>query len=355
MRKAEIPKRIVAALFVLIGASGPAAADRRTTLGEPRQYLLVVNQKEHSLSKILMPERRVTAKAVLGVNGHEIAVSADKRFAYVPIYGDSAVGKPGTDGSSIDVIDVSSMQPVAAIDLGGGVRPHGILIGPDKLLWVTAELAEAVFLIDPRRRRVVGRIPTGRPQSHMLAFSRDRRRAYTANVSTGSISVIDVRKHRLLTIVPVAQRIQRVTVTTDGRHVLTHDVEAPRIAVIDTSTNKLDGWIALPGVAYASAATPDGRYLVVASPQGSGAAKGEGAVYLIDLQSKKVASSLSVKGAPSGVTLSDDGSRAFLPCPSAGKIVVLNIAAKALEPDVVLTPGVDGVASLASHRNRRGH
>jgi len=36
----------------------------------------------------------------VGVTGHEVAVSPDGRLAYVPIYGDSGVGKPGTDGRS---------------------------------------------------------------------------------------------------------------------------------------------------------------------------------------------------------------------------------------------------------------
>jgi hypothetical protein len=37
-----------------------------------------------------------------------------------------------------------------------------------------------VLVIDPARRAVVGRIPTGRPQSHSLALAPDGSRAFTA-------------------------------------------------------------------------------------------------------------------------------------------------------------------------------
>ncbi len=40
-----------------------------------------------------------------GVTGHELTVSPDGRTAYVPIYGNSGVGEPGTDGRNMVVID----------------------------------------------------------------------------------------------------------------------------------------------------------------------------------------------------------------------------------------------------------
>ena len=346
----HLPLRALAFGAALLAASaGPSNA--RSELAGARsspQTLLVVNQREHSLSKIDLGDQRVLGTASLGVNGHEIVVSPDERFAFVPIYGNSGLNRPGSDGSTIDVVDIRTMQRVATIDLGQAVRPHSIHFGPDGLLWVTAELANAVLVVDPRTRRVVGRVPTGHPQSHMLAFSPNGRRAYTANFGTGTLSVIDTRKRRLLGTIAVAKRLQRVTVAPDGT-VFTHDVDNPRIAIIDPEKKLVSGWIQLPGKSYASAVTPDGRYLVAASPEGDESIKGRGALYVVDLKSKRVVHELDVMGAPSGVTLSKEGSKAFVPCPSAGKIVVLNLRSMALERDVVLGPGVDGLAPLRSN------
>src|SRR5437016_11410391 len=221
--------------------------------------LVVANQKEHTLLVVDPDNRRELAKIAVGMNGHEVIVSKDSRFAYVPIYGNSGVGKPGTDGSTIDVIDLQERKLAATIDLGKPLRPHRAEFGPDGLLYVTAELANAVDVIDPSTRKVLAEIPTDELPSHMLVLSRDGRRGYTASVSAGSVSVLDLAKRSLITTIPVAKTVQRISISPDGLHVFTHDQDAPRIAVIDTPTNKVTSWIALPDVAYDSEPTPDGR------------------------------------------------------------------------------------------------
>src|ERR1700730_16960521 len=181
--------------------------------------LVVANQKEHTLLVVEPDNRRELAKIAVGVNGHEVIVSRDSRFAYVPIYGNSGVGKPGTDGSTIDVIDLHERQLAATIDLANPLRPPRAEFGPDGLLYVTAELANAVDVIDPSTRKVLAEIPTGEPQSHMLVLSRDGRRAYTANVGAGSVSVLDLAKRNLITAIPVTKSVQRISISPDGRRI----------------------------------------------------------------------------------------------------------------------------------------
>src|SRR6184192_1543588 len=185
--------------------------------------LVVANQKEHTLLVVDPDNRRELAKIAVGVNGHEVIVSKDSRFAYVPIYGNSGVGKPGTDGSTIDVIDLQERKLAATIDLGKPLRPHRAEFGPDGMLYVTAELGNAVDVLDPSTRKIVAEIPTGQKESHMLVISPDGRRAYTANVGAGSVSVLDVAKRSLITTIPVAKMVQRISISPDGKWVYTHD------------------------------------------------------------------------------------------------------------------------------------
>src|SRR5258708_7087567 len=135
--------------------------------------LVVANQKEHTLLVVDPDNRRELAKIAVGVNGHEVIVSKDSRFAYVPIYGNSGVGKPGTDGRTSAVLDRQERNLAPTIDLGKPLRRHRSEFGPDGLLYVTAELANAVDVIDPSSRKVLAEIPTGEPQSHMLVLSRE--------------------------------------------------------------------------------------------------------------------------------------------------------------------------------------
>ena len=51
---------------------------------------------------------------------------------------------------------------------------------------------------------IIGAIPTGQPESHMLAISSDGRRGYTANVGPGTVSVLDMEAKKLIAIIPFA-------------------------------------------------------------------------------------------------------------------------------------------------------
>jgi YVTN family beta-propeller protein len=299
-------------------------------------FLVVANQGDHTLLVLDLAAHTKLAEVQVGVNGHEVAVSPDGNFAYVPIYGNSGIGRPGTDGRTIDIVDLHAHVIAGHVDLGKPVRPHCAKFGPDGLLYVSAELANAIFVVDPAARKVVAEIPTGAEQSHMFVISPDGRRAYTANVSSGSVSVLDLQKRGVVTIIPVAKTVQRISNSPDGRYVFTHDQDQPRIAVIDTATNKVAKWIDVPGSIYSSAVSPDSRRLVAMSPGGN--------IFVIDIAQSKVVSTIPVPPSSGEIILSADGARAFLSCPGAASIQVLDLQSGKLAEPFTLTKGVDGLA-----------
>lgn len=303
--------------------------------------LVVANQKEHTALLIDPATRSQVAKFIVGVNGHEATVSPDGRFAYVPIYGNSGVGRPGTDGTAIDVINLSDRKLAYTIDLGKPLRPHGAAFGPDGMLYVTAELAQALDVIDPATHKVVAEIPTGAIESHMFVISPDGSRAYTANVGAGSVSVLDLKKRSLVTVIPVAKMVQRIAISPDGKRVFTHDQNAPRIAVIDTATNTVATWISVPATVYSSKVTLDGRKLLADSPSGK--------IFVIDLASGKVDESFDIPKAIGELLLTPDGKFAFVSCPQAGTIETLDIEHHKLLAPIKLTEGVDGLAWAELH------
>ncbi|HYL63963.1 MAG TPA: cytochrome D1 domain-containing protein [Candidatus Methylomirabilis sp.] len=301
--------------------------------------LVVANQYEHTALIVDPESHQELAKLTVGINGHEVAISPDSRLAYVPIYGNSGVGKPGTDGTSIDVIDLQSRRLAATIALGKPLRPHRAAFGPDGLLYVTVELDHAVDVIDPATRKVIAQIPTGAIESHMIAISPDGRRAYTANVGAGSVSVLDLVNRKLVTVIPIAKTVQRICVSRDGKYVFTHDQGNPRIAVIDASTNKIAKWIAVPATVYSSSPTLDDRKLLAASPSGK--------IFVIDLASSSVERAFDIPPSNGELLLSPDGNSVFVSCPQAGVIEVLDLAQNKLQEPIKLTKGVDGLAWAA--------
>jgi YVTN family beta-propeller protein len=323
---------LIASLMFLALAAGGSRVPAPAAHG----MLVVANQREHTALLIDPETRQELAKVVVGVNGHEVAVSPDSRFAYVPIYGNSGVGKPGTDGTTIDIVDLRDHKLAATIDLGKPLRPHRAEFGPDGLLYVTAELDKAVDVIDPATRKVIAEIPTGAIESHMIVISPDGSRAYTANVAAGSVSVLDLKQRTLVTVIPVAKIVQRISISADGKRVFTHDQDTPRIAVIDTTTNKVASWISVPSTVYSSSPTADGRKLLAASPAGK--------IFVIDLASAKLEESFDIPAASGELLLAPGGKFAFVSCPQAGTIEVLDVPGHKLLQPIKLTPGVDGLA-----------
>ena len=323
---------LIASLMFLALVAGGGRVPAPPTHG----MLVVANQREHTALLIDPETRQELAKVIVGVNGHEVAVSPDSRFAYVPIYGNSGVGKPGTDGTTIDIVDLRDHRLAATIDLGKPLRPHRAESGPDGLLYVTAELDKAVDVVDPATRKVIAQIPTGAIESHMIVISPDGTRAYTANVAAGSVSVLDLKKRTLVTVIPVAKIVQRISISADGKRVFTHDQDTPRIAVIDTATNKVASWIPVPATVYSSSPTADGRKLLASSPSGK--------IFVIDLATAKVEESFDIPPALGELLLTPDGKFAFVSCPQAGTIEVLDVPGRKLLQPIKLTPGVDGLA-----------
>ena len=200
-----------------------------------------------------------------GTTGHEVIASMDGKTAFVPIYGSSGVGKPGTDGDTIAAVDLASRKVVGKIGFNHGVRPHCPLIGPkDGLLYVTTELDKTITIIDPKTLKVLGALPTGQEQSHMMVLSHDGKRAYTANVGPGTVSVIDVEGRKVLKVIPISGNTQRISMTPDDKWVFTADQTKAQMAAIDTTKNEVAKWIPMEGMVYLSAVTPDGKWLLVA-------------------------------------------------------------------------------------------
>ncbi len=311
----------------------PAAAT--TTSHAPE--LLVVNQTDHSVSFINAASAQpVGSLDEAAVTGHEVAVTPDGRTAFVPIYGNSGVGKPGTDGKTLEVIDIASRKLVHTVDFGHGVRPHCAVYDRKRnLLYVTTELDQTVTILDPATNAIVGKIPTGQAQSHMLVLSHDGRFGYTANVGPGTVSVLDLQVRKTLAIIHISSNTQRIGISRDDRFVFTADQTKPQLAVIDTATNTLQPAIKLPAVAYGTAFTPDGHWILAAM-------RPLGAVAVIDARTHTFVRSLQTGGVPTEILVRPDGEVAYVSC---GKNVVsIDLQKMEVAGSLNAGSGADGMA-----------
>ncbi len=315
----------------------PTAAQQPS--GPAASLLLVANKTDRTLGLIdPILRKQIAIVQEQGVTGHEVAASIDGKMAYVPIYGDSGVGKPGSDGRLMRVIDLRKREIIDTVDFGKGVRPHCVVTcAARNCLFVTTELENSVTVLDAVSLKAIGTIPTGQAESHMLAVTRDGARGYTANVGTGTISALDLASRKLLKVIQVADRVQRIALSADDRLVFTSDQDRPRLAAVDCQTLAISRWIDLPGIGYGAAVTPDNRWLVIALP-------GKRAVAILDLQTMQIAKTLDVPKAPQEVVIRPDGLEAYVSCDSAGKVAVIDLRHQHVDDLIDAGAGADGLA-----------
>jgi len=323
------------ALLMAFRTDGGSKTDERTT---PHALLLVANQYDQSLSIVdPVAGKEVGKVKTRGIKGHEVIASPDGRLAYVPIYGDSGVGQPGSNGQTIEVMDLATQKIVNTIDLGRPVRPHCPKFGPDGLLYVTAELDNAVDIVDPRSQKRIASIATERPEAHMLAITKDGKRAYTSNVGSGTVTVLDLVHRKPITVISVADIAQRISLSADDRWVFTADQKKPRLAVIDTKSNMVSSWISLPSVGYGTAPTTDGRWLLVTMP-------GASQVAVVDLRQMKVVRTVPMGARPVEILLRPDQPIAYISCMGVGEVAVIDLNKWEVSQTIKTAPGADGLA-----------
>lgn len=304
-----------------------------------QSHLLVAEKGAQSLAIVDPASGKVLASVPEGgITGHEVIASADGKLAFVPIYGNSGVGKPGTDGTSIAVIDIATHKVVDNIAFDHGIRPHCPMIGPkDGQLYVTTEIDKTITIIDPKTLKITGTLPTGQPESHMLALSHDGRRAYTANVGPGTVSAIDIAARKVVKIIPVSANTQRISISPDDKWVFTADQTKPQMAVIDTATNTVAKMIPMEGIGYGSAVTPDGSWLLVALAD-------QNKVAVIDLKSMQVARTVAVGTYPQAIIVRPDGKTAYVSCEHANQVAEIDTEKWIVTRTIPTGKDADGLA-----------
>ena len=309
------------------------------TTASAQSMLLVANQGDHSVSVIDTADgKRVGTIPENAVTGHEVEITPDGKTAFVPIYGSSGVGRPGTDGSQILVIDVPSRKIIHSISFDHGVRPHKPIYDRKRdILYVSTELDKTITAIDPKTYKILYAIPTGAEESHMFALTPNGKSAYVTNVDAGTVSVLDLDAKKLVTIIAVAPIVQRMAISLDGKYAFTSDYKDPRLAVIETASNKVKKYIPLPVRGYGGAATYDGKSFLITLPEVN-------KVGVIDVATLQLTSTIDVNEFPQEVALSPDGKNAYVSCMhGAGTIAVVDLTTKKMVQSIPSGKGADGL------------
>ena len=195
---------------------------------------------------------------------HEAAFSLDGRTAYIPVYGSTNEGVPGTNGREIDFFLTSDCRKISTLDTGKYERPHGMWVGRSGTLYVTSEIAESLLLIDPSRQKILATIPTGSPWTHMIAVTADEKELYASNVRSKTISVLDIPDRKLVRTIPTTSNNHRMTISRDQKWFVT-SLEEGKVLFYRTSDDALDFSVSVDGWAFVGKFASDGLYYEMGS------------------------------------------------------------------------------------------
>lgn len=318
------PRRFARILLAVVAASVTALAQTPAKPAHP--HLMVVVSK--GLPGIVLYDAdtdQEICRQVMTPAPHEAAFSRDGRTLYVPVYSPANIGQAGPDEHEIHFVRTSDCSIESTLDTGDYKRPHFPEEGASGMLYVTAELKESILVIDPKKRAIVGTLPTGSTSTHFFAMTKDEKKLFTSNVGAATLSVIDVPTRTLVTQVKTASGNQRMTVSPDDKWFVTSVGQARKMSFFRTSDYQLDFDIEVDGSTFVSRFSPDGKAVYNMGNAPRGAEPAGIRVWKADVASKQVVatSSETLGQGTGGIQVSPFNGRVYLSAYS-GQVTALD-------------------------------
>lgn len=307
-----------------------------STYAQINPILVVLNKNDSNLAILDPATMKILDKVPVGDSPHEVVISADGRTAYVSNYG---AQKPG---NSLSIIDLATRKE-KRVDLGGFYRPHE-LAEIDGKLYFTSEMSRTVARYDPATDKIDWVMGTGQSATHMLVISADKKRMYTTNIASDSVTAINLGvapSPANITQIAVGKQPEAIHISPDGTEVWIGLNVEKAIDVIDTATNKFKQKINLGERPYRVKFTPDGKRVFATIPSTK-------EIVIYDAATKQEIKRMKIESAPMGIAFSKDGKMAFV---TAGQTdCVLKIDAEKYEITGRAETGTvpDGVAYFGS-------
>src|SRR5262249_47334838 len=125
------------------------------------------------------------------------------------------------------------------IDVHPYVAPHGLMVGPDGMLYVTCDQERKLLIIDPKTKKITDAIDT-EGTGHWFTILPDASKAYISNKEDKPfVSVIDLKQKKIVARIPSPQGTEGIAASPDGKRVIFAQHYVPVLSVVDTATDKI--------------------------------------------------------------------------------------------------------------------
>ena len=350
--------------FLLLGLGATAQT--------PSKALLILEKNGTQLDIIDPVSLKIVAKVPAGQDPHEVIASEDGKLAFITNYGGAQ-----SPLHMISVVDLVAQKALDPIDLGALHGAHGVDFAGGEL-YFTAETSKAIGRYNPSTKVIDWVMGTGQDRTHMVWVAPSLDKVVTSNVSSGTISIIELvsqpnmgfgpppgatpppgaqqggpppgqgnQKAWEVTNVSVGRGSEGFDVSPDGKEIWTGNAQDGTVSLIDFATKKVIQTVPI-SVKGANRLkfTPDGKLVLVSGLGnfGPGAAPTATNLVVLDASSRKEVKQLSLGGGAAGILMDPDGSRAFVAVSGGNKVAIVDLKSLTVTGQIAPLGQPDGMA-----------
>ncbi len=275
--------------------------------------LLILNKSDHTADLVRLDTRKRIAHFSTDPAPHEATVTHNGKLAVIANYGTA-----DAPGHTLTVIDLARQTVARTIDLLNYQRPHGLAPLSNGHVLVTCEAQKVVVEVNPETGKVVRALPTRGDTSHMVTVSPDESRAYVANIRSGNISFLDLKRGVFLKTVTTGKGSEGITLTHHGQFLWVTNRAENSLVKIETKTGKMTHRLTTCEMPIRVKSTLDDRFVLISCAR-------SGDLMLVDTASVKEVQRQHVGHVPIGIVMHPRENLAFVALSEAQRVIAVRI------------------------------
>lgn len=243
--------RFITSLLCAIFIFSPAYANEKSVL-------LVTSVYNNLVDVIDLQTHQSIGTVSVGFVPHKIAMIPNTKLVYV-----ANRGTKKSPGFSLSTIDLNTLKNVKTINLGLGCGAHGITTYQGKIYTACFD-ASNLKRYDPATGKIDWEVETGKNPHEVIILPKNNK-AYTANQSGDSISIIDlVTKDRKDVQIKTGAKPVPMAMSPDQQK-LWIGTRSGEIFILDVVTEKIENTFKVGDSLFDLKFTPDGNHVIAAN------------------------------------------------------------------------------------------
>ena len=238
-------------------------------------------------------------------------------------------------------------KPFKTVDLGALRGPHGLDFNGGRL-YFTAEGAKAIGSYDPATDKIDWILGIGQNRTHMVYVTADQKRIVTSNVNAATMTIIEKTTNPGRggrgpqvdwdeTVVPVGRGAEGFDVSPDGKEIWAANAQDGNISILDFNAKKpLQTVDASVSGANRLKFTPDGKLVLVTTLSGPD-------LTVIDAATRKVVKRINIGHGAAGIQMRPDGQVAYIGCTPDDYVAIINLKTLEVQGHIDVGKQPDGL------------